>query len=140
MAIMGYLGGTGRIAGGSIRFEGQELVGASAAQLRAIRGRRVAMVYQEPMSALNPVKTIGAQLMEVPRRHLSASRAEARELSATMLENVKLPDPLAMLKRYPHQLSAGHHRPTVSPLACWPVPASRLLEEPPTVRAATCGP
>ena len=99
MAVMGYLGGTGRVTGGSIRFEGEELVGASAEKLRAIRGRRVAMVYQEPMSAVNPVKTIGAQLAEVPRRHLGSSRAEARGLCATMLENVRLPDPLAMLKR-----------------------------------------
>src|ERR1700686_1061968 len=91
LAIMGYLGGMGRIAGGSIRFEGQELVGASAAQLRTIRGRRVAMVYQEPLSALNPVKTIGAPLMEVPPGHpgrlawraARALRDNARERQAS---------------------------------------------------------
>src|ERR1700742_1567837 len=80
MAIMGYLGSTGRVTGGSIRFEGEEIVGASAEKLRTIRGRRVAMVYQEPMSALNPVKPIGAQLAEVPMRHLGSSRAEARDM------------------------------------------------------------
>ena len=81
MAIMGYLGNTGVIAGGSIRFDGKELVGARERELRAIRGRRIAMVYQDPMSALNPVKTIGSQLAEVPLLHLGSTKAEAMEMA-----------------------------------------------------------
>src|SRR5262245_49209872 len=117
MAIMGYLGSTGVIAGGSIRFEGQELVGATSKQLQSIRGRRIAMVYQDPMSALNPVKTIGAQLAEIPLLHLGANRSQAMEMAAAMLRDVQLPDAGDMLKRYPHQLSGGQQQRVVIAMA-----------------------
>ena len=84
---MGYLGATGVVASGNIIFEGQELVGASQKTLRSIRGRRIGMVYQDPMSALNPVKTIGAQLAEVPMLHLGANRRNAMEMAAAILSS-----------------------------------------------------
>src|SRR5947209_20430647 len=92
LAIVRYLGRAGRIVGGRIVFEGRDVAEMTESELRAMRGRRVAMVYQDPMASLNPVMTVGRQLMEVPMLHEGLKAGAARARALAMLAEVKLLD------------------------------------------------
>ena len=131
-ALMRYLGPHGRISGGRILFEGRNIAALTEGELRQIRGRRVAMVYQEPMSSLNPVMTIGRQLAEVPMLHDGLSLASARAQAEAMLAEVNFADPAAIMGRYPHQLSGGQQQRIVIAMALIGKPALLIMDEPTT--------
>ena len=100
MALLGLLPSNSRVSG-SVKLAGQELLGTNEANIRAVRGKEVAVIFQEPMTALNPVYTVGAQIVETVRLHSEVSPDEARLRALRMLELVELPDPEKAFRSYP---------------------------------------
>lgn len=131
LALMGLLPRQARV-GGSIRFRGRELLADGAREARSLRGRELAMVFQDPISALTPHLRIGTQLGEVLRRHLGTNAAEARTRAALMLTHVGIDHPEQRLRQYPHQLSGGMRQRVMIAMACLCGPALLLADEPTT--------
>ena len=137
LAILRDLPGLGRITDGAIRFEGRDMASLKAAELSAIRGSKIAMVYQEPMASLNPTMLVGRQLMEVPLIHDKVSRDEARRRALDMVKAVRLPDPERVMRAYPHQLSGGQQQRVVIAMALLSNPKLLILDEPTTALDVT---
>jgi peptide/nickel transport system ATP-binding protein len=135
--IVNHLGPNGKIIGGRIRFQGADLIGRSQAELRRLRGDRIAMVFQDPMQALNPAVRIGDQVAEVLTCHRHMSRKEAWQRSVAMLARVHMPDPADIMTRYPHQISGGQQQRVVIAMAMINNPSLLLMDEPTTALDVT---
>ncbi|NKC30340.1 ABC transporter ATP-binding protein [Falsiroseomonas selenitidurans] len=131
-SLIGLVDPPGRIVSGSIRFDGQELVGLPQAAMRRLRGARIAMVFQDPAATLNPVLTIGQQMALAVRAHGRASEAAARDLAARTLTRVGIPDAAARLDAYPHEFSGGMRQRVAIATALLHGPELIVADEPTT--------
>jgi peptide/nickel transport system permease protein len=127
----------GKITGGQVFFDGEDLLGKSLEEMRSIRGKEMAMVFQDPMSSLNPAFTIGNQITEVIRRHHGGSKAQAQERAAELLNLVGIPDARARLSEYPHRLSGGMRQRVLIAMALSNNPRMVIADEPTTALDVT---
>ncbi len=125
------------IAGGTIRFQGQDLLSVPKSAMPDIRGRRIGMIFQEPMTALNPVYRVGDQVAEVILRHEDVSRAEAHERVLKLFDEVGIPDPVRRVRSYPHEMSGGQKQRVVIAMALACNPELLIADEPTTALDVT---
>ncbi|MFK8080171.1 MAG: ABC transporter ATP-binding protein [Granulosicoccus sp.] len=137
LAVMGLLPWTATVSADVMEFDGKDLLRVSAAERRAIVGRDVSMIFQEPMTSLNPCFTIGFQLREALKTHLSLSRSQRQKRAVELLEHVGLPDPECRLRAFPHQLSGGMSQRVMIAMAIACKPKLLIADEPTTALDVT---
>jgi oligopeptide transport system ATP-binding protein len=137
LALLGILPRAGKVVGGSARFAGRDLVGLSDAELRRVRGKEIAMIFQDPMTSLNPVLTIGRQIREALETHFGMDRGPADARAAELLDQVGIPGARGRLRDYPHQFSGGMRQRAMIAMALACEPKLLIADEPTTALDVT---
>jgi oligopeptide/dipeptide ABC transporter ATP-binding protein len=136
LSIMGLLP-KGMSPSGTVSFEGRDLLGLGPEELRALRGNDISMIFQEPMTSLNPVLRVGHQIEEVLNTHLSVTKKESRGIALGLLRSVRIPDPEVRMREYPHQMSGGMRQRVMMAMAIACSPSLLIADEPTTALDVT---
>lgn len=137
MSILGLVGGSSRVDSGSVTFDGVDLLGLSEKEMRHVRGGQIGMIFQDPMTALNPLLTVGTQIGESARKHLGLSKAEAELAAIELLRRVGIPHAKDRIGDYPHQFSGGMRQRVVIAMAMIANPRMLIADEPTTALDVT---